>query len=54
MNLRGWSLAPAACTSVAATAELAMDRSRDLLGVHGDMVLSDLSEVHDLLIEMGL
>jgi len=31
-----------------------MDRTWGLLGVHGDMALSDLSVVHDLLIEMGL
>jgi hypothetical protein len=52
----GWSLSPDASTSVAAAAELAMNESQGLLGLHGQMALSDLGDpnvVHELLIEMG-
>jgi hypothetical protein len=47
----GWSLSPDASASVAAAADVAMDESGGLLGLHAEVALSDLADVdvvHDL------
>ncbi|HUX03550.1 MAG TPA: hypothetical protein VMV53_01390 [Acidimicrobiales bacterium] len=43
----GWSLSPDASVSVAAAADLERDHSTQLLGLHAEMVVSDLSD-HDV------
>lgn len=48
----GWSLSPDASASVGAAAELATDQAHDLLGLHAELVASDLHDpvvVRDLL-----
>jgi hypothetical protein len=41
----GWSLSPDASASVAAAADVAMDESGGLLGLHAEVALSDLADV---------
>jgi hypothetical protein len=40
----GWSLSPDASASVAAAAEVAMDQSAGLLGLHAEIATSDLAD----------
>jgi hypothetical protein len=47
----GWSLSPDASASIAAAADVAMDESGGLLGLHAEVAMSDLADVevvHDL------
>ncbi|MGA2303542.1 MAG: hypothetical protein ABSH29_04995 [Acidimicrobiales bacterium] len=51
----GWSLSPDATASVAAAAEVALDESAGLLGLHATVVTSDLDDadvVSDLLVHV--
>ena len=40
----GWSLSPDASASIAAAAEVAADESEGLIGLHAEMVVSDLGD----------
>jgi hypothetical protein len=41
----GWSLSPDASASIAAAADVAMDQSGGLLGLHAEVAMSDLADV---------